>query len=191
MNPAYLRPVADHLWQSTAFAGVVGLLTLALRTNRARVRHWLWLTASCKFLIPLSVLIALGGQPCLEDNSAENLCRPIHCDGGGKPTVLGSSGLSASLALGAVSSEAVSGSSIGHLDLRIRRYRLFVVDRVAAHPRKGSHWDASADRNADSGTVLSCSLGAGCFRDLPAGPIVATGHLRAINARAVAGRHCA
>jgi bla regulator protein blaR1 len=62
MNPEPLRPVADHLWQSTLFAGVAGLLTLALRTNRARIRHWLWLTASCKFLIPLSILIALGGQ---------------------------------------------------------------------------------------------------------------------------------
>ncbi len=52
----------DHLWQSTLFAGVAGLLTLALRNNRARVRHWVWVAASCKFLVPLSVLIALGGQ---------------------------------------------------------------------------------------------------------------------------------
>ena len=62
MNPAYLWPVADHLWQSTLFAGIAGLLTLALRMNGARVRYWLWLIASCKFLIPLSALIALGGQ---------------------------------------------------------------------------------------------------------------------------------
>jgi bla regulator protein blaR1 len=62
MNPAYIRPVADHLWQSTLFAGIVWLGTLALGANRARVRHWLWLAASCKFLIPFSVLIALGGQ---------------------------------------------------------------------------------------------------------------------------------
>src|SRR5262245_38046038 len=62
MNPASLRPIADHLWQSTLFAGVAGLLTLALRANRARVRYWLWLTASCKFLAPLSVLVALGTQ---------------------------------------------------------------------------------------------------------------------------------
>src|SRR5262249_1781111 len=62
MNPAYLTPVADHLWQSTLFAGAVGLLTLALRNNGARVRYWLWVTASCKFLIPFSVLIALGSQ---------------------------------------------------------------------------------------------------------------------------------
>jgi bla regulator protein BlaR1 len=62
MNPAYFGPIADHLWQSSAFAGAAGLLTLALRKNRARLRHWLWLIASCKFLTPLSVLFALGGQ---------------------------------------------------------------------------------------------------------------------------------
>jgi len=62
MNPTDLRPIADHLWQSTVFAGIAGLATLTLRTNRARVRYWLWLMASCKFLVPLSVLFALGGQ---------------------------------------------------------------------------------------------------------------------------------
>src|SRR5438128_11107722 len=62
MNPAYFSPFANHLWQSTLFAGVAGLLTLALRDNHARVRHWVWLAASCKFLIPLSALIALGGH---------------------------------------------------------------------------------------------------------------------------------
>jgi bla regulator protein BlaR1 len=62
MNPAYLPPFANHLWQSTLFAGLAGLLTLALRKNHARVRHSLWLAASCKFLVPLSVLMALGGH---------------------------------------------------------------------------------------------------------------------------------
>ena len=62
MNPAFLSSVANHLWQSTLFAGVAGLLTLALRNNRARVRHWVWLVASWKFLVPFSVLISLGGQ---------------------------------------------------------------------------------------------------------------------------------
>jgi uncharacterized protein (TIGR03435 family) len=38
------------------------LLTLALRKNRARVSHGVWLAASCKFLIPLSLLVALGGD---------------------------------------------------------------------------------------------------------------------------------
>ena len=62
MNPAYLRTIADHLWQSTLFAGAAGLLTLTLRSNRARVRYWLWLTASCKFLLPLSVSVALESR---------------------------------------------------------------------------------------------------------------------------------
>ena len=51
---------ANHLWQSTAFAGVAALLTLALRRNRAHLRYWLWLAASVKFLIPFSALVAVG-----------------------------------------------------------------------------------------------------------------------------------
>src|SRR6266700_2472213 len=39
MNPAHWPPFANHLWQSTLFAGVAGLLTLALRNNHARVRN--------------------------------------------------------------------------------------------------------------------------------------------------------
>ena len=62
MSLELLRPLADHLWQSTVFAAAAGLLTLALRKNGARVRHGVWLAASIKFLIPISVLIALGGQ---------------------------------------------------------------------------------------------------------------------------------
>ena len=55
-----LPALFNHLWQSTLFAGVVWLLTLALRKNHARVRHGLWLAASLKFLVPFSVFIALG-----------------------------------------------------------------------------------------------------------------------------------
>src|SRR5580658_5635138 len=62
MNPEYLSSLANHLWQSTLFAGLAGLLTLTLRNNHARVRHAVWLAASCKFLIPLSVLVAMGGH---------------------------------------------------------------------------------------------------------------------------------
>ncbi|HEV2418949.1 MAG TPA: M56 family metallopeptidase [Terriglobia bacterium] len=53
--------VANHLWQSTLFAFVVAALTLALRKNQARVRYWLWLAASLKFLIPFSLLVVIGG----------------------------------------------------------------------------------------------------------------------------------
>ena len=52
----------NHLWQSTVFAVIVWLLTLALRRNRAAVRHALWLAASIKFLIPFSALVSIGGS---------------------------------------------------------------------------------------------------------------------------------
>jgi uncharacterized protein (TIGR03435 family) len=54
--------MANHLWQSTLFAAAAGLLTLALRKYPARVRHWVWVAASVKFLIPFSVLFAVGGR---------------------------------------------------------------------------------------------------------------------------------
>jgi uncharacterized protein (TIGR03435 family) len=52
--------LGDHLWQSTVCALVAALLTLTLRRNQARVRYWLWLAASIKFLLPFCVLVALG-----------------------------------------------------------------------------------------------------------------------------------
>ena len=55
-----LGPLADHLWQSTLVAALVAALTLALRRNRAQVRHALWLAASLKFLLPFAVLVAIG-----------------------------------------------------------------------------------------------------------------------------------
>jgi bla regulator protein BlaR1 len=51
----------DHLWQSTLFAGIIALLALALRDNRARLRYGLWLAASVKFLVPFAALAAVGG----------------------------------------------------------------------------------------------------------------------------------
>jgi len=52
--------LANHVWQSTVFAFVVALLTLALKNNRAEIRFWLVLTASLKFLIPFSLLAGTG-----------------------------------------------------------------------------------------------------------------------------------
>jgi uncharacterized protein (TIGR03435 family) len=59
---AALEPLANHLWQSTVFAAAAGLLTRLLRTNRARTRHWLWVTASIKFLVPFSLLAGIGSR---------------------------------------------------------------------------------------------------------------------------------
>jgi hypothetical protein len=54
-----ITALTNHLWQSTMFAIVAGLLTLAFRKNRAKVRYWLWFSASLKFFIPFSLLINL------------------------------------------------------------------------------------------------------------------------------------
>ena len=60
MMPEHLSPLANHLWQSTVFAGVVGVLAFALRKNRASPRYALWMAASVKFLVPFSLLVAVG-----------------------------------------------------------------------------------------------------------------------------------
>src|SRR6202035_4678615 len=57
-----LQPLANHLWQSTLFAAFAGLLTLALRRNRAQTRYSLWLAASVKFLVPFSILVDTGSH---------------------------------------------------------------------------------------------------------------------------------
>jgi TonB family protein len=57
--------LTNHLWQSTLFALLAGQLTLALRQERARVRYWLWLAASVKFLIPFAWFSALGSRLAL------------------------------------------------------------------------------------------------------------------------------
>ena len=54
--------LANHLWQSTVFAAAAGMLALLLRKNDARVRYGLWLAASVKFLLPFSLLMAMGSH---------------------------------------------------------------------------------------------------------------------------------
>ncbi len=56
-----IAALLDHLWQSTLFAAAVALLTLAFRRHGAAIRHGLWFAASIKFLMPFSLLAALGG----------------------------------------------------------------------------------------------------------------------------------
>lgn len=54
--------LANHLWQSTLFVAVIGVLALLLRKNGARLRYWLWMIASLKFVVPFSLLVSLGAQ---------------------------------------------------------------------------------------------------------------------------------
>ncbi len=52
----------NHVWQSTLFALAAATVAWTLRGNSAAVRYRLWLAASLKFLLPFSLLIALGSQ---------------------------------------------------------------------------------------------------------------------------------
>jgi len=54
--------LGNHLWQSTLCIVIAGLLTLVLRKNHARARYGLWLASSVKFLVPFSLLIAIGSH---------------------------------------------------------------------------------------------------------------------------------
>src|SRR5438309_9318913 len=54
--------LTNHLWQSTMFSVLAGLMTVAFRKNRAQVRYWLWLSASFKFFVPFSLLMSVGGS---------------------------------------------------------------------------------------------------------------------------------
>ena len=52
--------IVHHLWQSTVFVLLTGLLAFALRKNSPKIRYWVWLSASLKFLIPFALLVNLG-----------------------------------------------------------------------------------------------------------------------------------
>jgi bla regulator protein blaR1 len=54
--------ITAHIWQSTLFAGVAGMLTLALKRNQARTRYWVWFIGLVKFLVPFGVLVSLGSH---------------------------------------------------------------------------------------------------------------------------------
>jgi uncharacterized protein (TIGR03435 family) len=59
---AMTAALVTHLWQSTAFVALAGLVTVALRKYPARVRFSVWMIASLKFLIPFALLTSLGSH---------------------------------------------------------------------------------------------------------------------------------
>ena len=62
MHSFWISAVANHLWQSTVVIFAAWLLVFALRNNQARIRYWIWLLASLKFLLPFSLLIEAGSR---------------------------------------------------------------------------------------------------------------------------------
>jgi bla regulator protein blaR1 len=57
-----MSEIFNHLWQSTLFAAAVALACCALRPNSPRLRYWLWLAASLKFLAPFAVIVSMGAR---------------------------------------------------------------------------------------------------------------------------------
>jgi hypothetical protein len=56
-----MTPLIDHLWQFLVFTGLVGMATWWTRANAAELRLWMWRAAALKFLLPFSLLVAIGG----------------------------------------------------------------------------------------------------------------------------------
>jgi uncharacterized protein (TIGR03435 family) len=54
--------LANHLWQSTAFAAIAAGLALALKKNQARARYWIWMAASAKLLLPFALLAGIASH---------------------------------------------------------------------------------------------------------------------------------
>jgi bla regulator protein BlaR1 len=52
--------IINHLWQSSCFGLLASLLAFMLRGNSPKVRYWVWLSASLKFLVPWVLLVSLG-----------------------------------------------------------------------------------------------------------------------------------
>lgn len=52
--------IADHLWQSLLFTGLVCALVALTRRNAALVRLWLWRVAAIKLFVPFSLVSVVG-----------------------------------------------------------------------------------------------------------------------------------
>jgi len=59
-NSVVASAILTHLLQSTAFLVLAWLLALGLRSYPARVRFWVWMSGSIKFLVPFALLTGLG-----------------------------------------------------------------------------------------------------------------------------------
>src|ERR1700681_928979 len=57
-----MNEILNHLLQSTLFAASVAVANITLRRNSPRLRYWLWLAASVKFLIPCSWMVSMGAR---------------------------------------------------------------------------------------------------------------------------------
>ena len=56
-----LAACVDHLWQTLLFCAAISLIAWLTRRNSAHLRRWLWRLAALKFLLPVALLVAIGG----------------------------------------------------------------------------------------------------------------------------------
>jgi beta-lactamase regulating signal transducer with metallopeptidase domain len=104
-----IAALVNHLWQSTLFCGGAWLITLALRANSASLRHWIWLLASLKFLVPFSLLFYVGSYIGLP------VARAVDT----QPLMLGDALQSVSLLVSPTGALRASGSGAGSIALLV------------------------------------------------------------------------
>ncbi len=176
-----ISALANHLWQSTLFACVMGLFTLMLRRNRAAVRHGLWLAASVKFLVPFSLLIGLGSQ--VEWQKAPVVAHPRLnvVEQIGEPLAI----LASPTRLLARGAEPGRGGLGKPVAVRIRGQRPGVVAALAPGACGVARSIAPAFEPPDTGAVQLRPPGAGRVRGLPTLPLTAKRSERTSDSRAV------
>jgi uncharacterized protein (TIGR03435 family) len=52
----------NHLWQSTLFGLAAAVAAFTVRKRNAQARYWIWVIASAKFLVPLTLFAMIGSE---------------------------------------------------------------------------------------------------------------------------------
>ena len=145
MNPAYLSPIANHLWQSTLFAGVAGLLTLALRKQSRASAPWGVAGGLVQISHPAFCAHRAGRSYPMADGSGDNASPtcPVVMDEVSQPFTAPAVS-SAVVAAAPPAANPLPAILLGIWAMRIPRHRVFVVDSLAAHPGCGSRRVARA-----------------------------------------------
>ena len=125
----------NHLWQSSWFALLAGLLAIVLRKSPPKVRYWIWLSASLKFLVPLVLLVNLWKYSSQTSSASGSFCARRRSNRGAVHTLLLFRGPSAC-------SNGLGG------DCNCHRVDSWISDnRIAPMPRLVSHSGCARSRH--------------------------------------------
>ena len=170
MTPISLSPFANHLWQSTVFACVAAILTLALRKNRAQIRYMVWQAASIKFLIPWALLVSVGSRIDLADGRSRSSTGGTG-DPADRAAVCAIAGACLRSALHGRDAADRAGAAVGGLACRLRVLAFALVDTLAADADGAPYRVAFAGRRSNPGDVFSHEPGTGFVRCFPPGSV--------------------